>query len=245
MSTNSTPTAPDAILSILRAATLDGSGITLNGQLDRKDYDAVNKFLTASGAAWDRKAKRHLFTTPAAAQKISDLLSTGTVRDDKKHFQAFYTPPAIIDWMIQLAEIEDHHDVLEPSCGDGRIVRAVKAICPSACITAVELDPSKTVAEADLMVHADFMDLTMVDLGCFRTILMNPPFTLGQDIAHILHARHFLRPGGRLVGICANGPKQQDKLGSIAKFYDPLPANTFKESGTGVNAALVLLEYAS
>jgi 16S rRNA G1207 methylase RsmC len=41
---------------------------------------------------------------------------------------------------------------------------------------------------------------------------MNPPFANGDDIKHITHA---LKPGGRLVAICANGPRQNDKLRSV------------------------------
>ncbi len=44
---------------------------------------------------------------------------------------------------------------------------------------------------------------------------MNPPFANGQDIKHITHALRYLSPGGRLVAICANGPRQNDKLRPI------------------------------
>jgi 16S rRNA G1207 methylase RsmC len=44
---------------------------------------------------------------------------------------------------------------------------------------------------------------------------MNPPFANGDDIKHITHALKMLNPGGRLVAICANGPRQNDKLRSV------------------------------
>jgi len=40
---------------------------------------------------------------------------------------------------------------------------------------------------------------------------MNPPFENGADIKHIQHAMKMLKPGGRLVAICANGPRQQPR----------------------------------
>jgi 16S rRNA G1207 methylase RsmC len=71
---------------------------------------------------------------------------------------------------------------------------------------------------------------------------MNPPFADGADIKHILHARTFLNPGGKLVAICANGPRQQAALQPLASSWEPLPAGTFKESGTNVNTVLLTIE---
>ena len=53
-----------------------------------------------------------------------------------------------------------------------------------------------------------------------------------------------LKPGGRLVAICANGPRQNERLRPQCAEWIDLPAGTFKESGTGVNAALVVIERA-
>lgn len=74
---------------------------------------------------------------------------------------------------------------------------------------------------------------------------MNPPFANGADIAHILHARRFLAPGGRLVAICAGGPRQAAKLRPLVEAcggeWEPLPAGTFKDAGTGVSTVLLTL----
>jgi hypothetical protein len=67
---------------------------------------------------------------------------------------------------------------------------------------------------------------------------MNPPFKMGRDIKHILHARTLLAPSGRLVAICANGPRQRAKLMPIADEWHDLPEGTFKGEGTKVNAAI-------
>jgi 16S rRNA G1207 methylase RsmC len=78
-----------------------------------------------------------------------------------------------------------------------------------------------------------------VDLGKFDRVLMNPPFQNADDIKHIQHAISFLNPGGVLVAICANGPRQQEKLKPLAESWEVLPAGTF--AGTGVNAALLVI----
>jgi uncharacterized protein YcaQ len=75
---------------------------------------------------------------------------------------------------------------------------------------------------------------------------MNPPFENGADIKHIQHAMHMLKPGGRLVAICANGPRQQAILKPLAEnsggWWEDLPAGTFAEQGTNVNTALLVIE---
>jgi 16S rRNA G1207 methylase RsmC len=71
---------------------------------------------------------------------------------------------------------------------------------------------------------------------------MNPPFHNGADVVHILHALKFLKPGGRLVAICANGPRQQAELRPLATTWEELPEATFAEQGTNVRAALMTVQ---
>ena len=87
---------------------------------------------------------------------------------------------------------------------------------------------------------ADFLSVTD-GLGLFPRIIMNPPFENGADIKHIMHAQKFLKPGGKLVALCANGPRQQAALKDMADHWEPLPAGSFKEQGTGVNVAMLVL----
>ena len=54
------------------------------------------------------------------------------------------------------------------------------------------------------------------ELGTFDRIVMNPPFDHGADIRHIEHARGKLKPGGRLVAICAAGPRQRERFEATA-----------------------------
>lgn len=78
---------------------------------------------------------------------------------------------------------------------------------------------------------------------------MNPPFQDGVDIEHIRHAVKFLKPGGRLVALCANGPRQRAALKTLAEdsggSWEDLPTGVFKAEGTGVNVALLVIEGAT
>jgi protein-L-isoaspartate O-methyltransferase len=158
--------------------------------------------------------------------------------------QLFPTPPDLAARVVELADLHEGHTILEPSAGTGNLVRAVRAVAPEAKIEAVEINHS--LAEglgrwATSVRCADFLALNG-ELGTFDRILMNPPFSHGEDIKHIDHARTKLKPGGRLVAICANGPRQRERFEPVATAWIDLPAGSFKEQGTNVNAAIVVID---
>jgi 16S rRNA G1207 methylase RsmC len=71
---------------------------------------------------------------------------------------------------------------------------------------------------------------------------MNPPFHMRLDIRHILHARQFLKPGGRLAAICMAGPRREAVLRPLAASWEPLEPGTFKEAFTHVAAVLLTIQ---
>jgi 16S rRNA G1207 methylase RsmC len=88
------------------------------------------------------------------------------------------------------------------------------------------------------LIHDNFTTLEPVQQ--YDAVVMNPPFEKWQDIAHIQHALQFVKPGGKVVAICAGGPKQVEQLQPIADHWEALPTGAFKESGTGVNTVLAV-----
>lgn len=159
--------------------------------------------------------------------------------------QLFPTPNDVAARMVELAEIEPGHAVLEPSAGTGSLLGAMggrmfghNPECGN--VVAVEIN----AALADRLrqefpltrVLADDFLACNGNLGDFDRIVMNPPFKNGDDIKHIQHAMTLLRPGGKLVAICANGPRQQAKLQPLADSWEELPPDTF--TGTSVRAVL-------
>ena len=80
---------------------------------------------------------------------------------------------------------------------------------------------------------------------------MNPPFENLQDIDHVLHAFKFLKPGGRLVAVMSPGPffRKDRKCQDFREWFDSLggeavdlPEGSFKESGSGINTKLVVID---
>lgn len=157
--------------------------------------------------------------------------------------QLFQTPAALAMRMTQLADIRPGDWVLEPSAGMGAILNQLDWRIMGGTVTAVEIDHSLINLLRARFPHAfvheaDFLEIAP-RLGTFDRIIMNPAFINGQDIKHIKKAAGLLNPGGRLVAICADGPRQRDQLGSWATTYETLPPGTFKDSGTMVSAALL------
>jgi phospholipid N-methyltransferase len=161
--------------------------------------------------------------------------------------QLFPTPQAVAERMAELAGLEAGQRVLEPSAGTGALVDvARRSVVGDLEMVAMEINHSLAKALAARwpgvsVINADFLDCAGVEKK-FDRVLMNPPFLNAIDIKHILHARRMLKPNGRLVALCANGPRQRDALQSIATHWEDLPAGSFKEAGTNVNVALLVLD---
>lgn len=159
--------------------------------------------------------------------------------------QLFPTPPALAKSLVTMADIREGDRVLEPSAGTGNIIREIPDFANVHALE-INLDLARNLAntfqdrEKVRIDEADFLQCAGA-FPKFDKIIMNPPFENGADIKHILHARTLLKPGGKLVALCANGPRQQAQLKPLAEYWEPLPADTFKESGTGVNTAIVIL----
>ena len=163
--------------------------------------------------------------------------------------QLFPTPPALAARMVELAGIEAGDRVLEPSAGTGNLAKAIRSAVPDAHLDLIEIDPrlcSILKTSGFEVSCCDFLAASMPvcpdSEDGHDCVLMNPPFSKGQDVAHILHALKFLKPGGRLVALCANGPRQQAELRPLATNWEELPEGTFAEQGTNVRAALMTVQ---
>ncbi|KKL73648.1 hypothetical protein LCGC14_2072800 [marine sediment metagenome] len=165
-------------------------------------------------------------------------------------FNLFQTPPALAERLAGYLLPVDG-GILEPSAGLGRLYRAIRDAGHAGPVVMVEQSPQCCRELYELTVedqHAtlkqgDFLTRTAADLGgFFDGVIMNPPFKQWRDIKHIRHARTLLGPAGRLVSICANGPRQRAALMDEATDWIDLPPGSFIEEGTHVNAAIVVVD---
>ncbi|MGF2415324.1 methyltransferase [Citrobacter freundii] len=242
------------VLNVLSAAECNGPQLFLTGQLDRNLYTRTNKVLEAAGGKWNRKAKAHIFDTDAS-DRIEQIILTGDVVVPKDDFEFFPTPPEIANRVVELAEITNEMQVLEPSAGRGALVLAVKERAPESMISMFELMPDNNKHLQDLKLHecgigepTDFLEVNPFDV--FDRVVMNPPFSRQADIKHVTHALKFLKPGGRLVSVMASSVTfRSNKLTSDFRqlieerggHIEALPEGAFKSSGTMVNTVIVVI----
>lgn len=238
----------DEVLAVLSRAETNGFELKLTGQLDRKLYERTNKVLEAAGGKWNRKAKAHIFESEAL-NRVDEIILSGEVEIPKDEFNYFPSPPAVVERLIELAEIKPGMQVLEPSAGRGAI--AVACAERGADVDCVEL----MEANYDALCADD--RLKRVKRGCFLEhgvieaydrIVMNPPFKGQADIKHVTHALKFLKPGGKLVSVMAASVgfrenrltnEFRDLITERGGRIEALPDGAFKESGTMVRTVIV------
>nr|ELR5099915.1 methyltransferase [Providencia rettgeri] len=259
------------VLAVLSEARVEGNKLFLEGQLDRRLYTNTNKVLEAAGGKWNRKEKAHIFDGSAEG-RIDGIILSGSVVVPKDDFNFFPTPEKIINTMVTSANIQDGDRVLEPSCGDGRIVKAVAKAAKNLNIVAVELDekrvqqlnsdpeitslvnPEFTGTSLEL-VNADFLSHEMDEK--FDVIIMNPPFKNKADIKHTNRALDLLlsggvyTQGGRLRGILSAGvlfredaltKAFRERVKLLGGSFTELEDKAFKESGTMVKTVLLEID---
>lgn len=255
-------------LVILSQLAIADNTVRIVEQLDRKAYTNVNAVLETLGGKWNRKAKAHLFPPEVEIEEaVAAVITTGevdTIRDQRKRLGWFPTPEPVAAQLFELADISSPRhpgtlgremQVLEPSAGEGHLVKHVGQHSRTARITAIELDPARAAALRLVCttIEADFLDVKPSDLPPQDRVVMNPPFCKsgkGDHLDHVQHAMGFLRPGGRLVSVLPSSARfNQNKrheafrawAGEHGAAWHDLPPFSFKASGTGVNATVLVL----
>jgi hypothetical protein len=255
------------VRAILERSNITSSTLKLPQQLPRNLHDAVMKVIKNCGGEWKRGPQCHVFSGDPRA-KLGLTLTTGVSMDLKKAYQFFPTPPELAASVANRVHATGR-SVLEPSAGQGSLVRQLLRLNSPSRVAMIELNPEnipylsrrnlvgRLLEDPDYnhLVHCgDFLTLTPatapIGLRCqFERILMNPPFNKGQDLKHIVHAvTHWLKPGGTLTAITL--PHDNDAISAALGDADDLcswttediDAGAFKESGTNIRTSLLLLE---
>jgi len=165
----------------------------------------------------------------------------------------FPTPPSVCSEMVEMAEITDGMDVLEPSAGNGNIADAIKSITGVVCDVCEVSSELRAILEAKGYNVVDF-DFLSYNEKKYDRIIMNPPFSNRMDGEHIQHAYSLLKPNGRIVAIAGEGiffgsDKKavafRDWLDATNSDVQKLPEKTFTDKSlyatTGANARLIVI----
>lgn len=248
-------------IEILQKCTVDGLIVRLpEGQLERKLYQDVAKALELIGGKW-KGGKVMGFVFQEDPTDLLAQIAGGENRNLKKEFQFFETPDELADKLVGLAlsgmpeavfEAERRR-ILEPSAGQGAIIRAIWRAWPTVHVYAYELmdinrEFLKKMSQVKLSAIPDF--LTCENRLDFHIIIANPPFSGNQDIDHVKQMYKRLADGGRLVSVMSESwvlgsQKKQiqfrEWLQSVdAKVLD-IDKGAFKSSGTMVGGKIVVI----
>lgn len=242
-------------LAVLDRCTTSPCVVVLpEGKLPRELYVKVDKVLKAAGGKWNRSTKAHVFTEDAT-DVIEQALLTGQIGNPKQELGVFYTPVALARKAAQALRVgQAGLCLLEPSAGMGALAKAAREAGISD-ITCLDILPKHVEACKNLgfyVATGDFMQWG-VPSPVYDRILMNPPFAKQADAQHFLRALRWLKPGGRIVAIMSAAVTFRETVyyrqirgmvanGGMGCQIVPLPADSFKESGTGVNTALVIYD---
>lgn len=167
----------------------------------------------------------------------------------------FPTPRPAIEDMLDRADIQPGHTVLEPSAGKGDILDAIRERHPDAQAHALEYNATLRdilQKKGHNVVGNDALD----HVGQYDRIVMNPPFENGQDAKHVRHLyENHLAPGGRLVAITSEGPFSRSQkadqefrewLESVGGVHEPMPEGSFAGNDafrkTGVRTRMVTID---
>lgn len=208
-----------------------------NVALDRLRDLQIDTVLAGASMAADRER----------FQRLENRHANGAAPVAVSAFQLFQTPSDLAATLVALLELSGSDRVLEPSAGLGRILDAVAPFKPRETV-AVEVATQlcahlyKQERRGVVLRQRDFLTCTPEELGRFDAVAMNPPFHMRADITHILHALRFLRPGGRLAGICMDTHHRKEALRLRCSVWEPMPAGAFRSEGTNVPTVLFLME---
>lgn len=222
----------------------------------------------------------HLFFAPEALEQVNKALAEyyGEVLPDcpeatprraastevSKDLQFYRTPDAVADELVARAGLRDGDSILEPSCGDGAILDAVRRYCdretyycrednrqknPRVSGLGIEVDSGRAQqaeAKGYSVVCKNFLQVTPNPR--FDVVLMNPPFYGKHYQKHVEHGRKFLKPGGRLYAILPITAVTDHGFVEPGRGWDrwkDLPVGSFSESGTNINTGIATFGPAS
>lgn len=246
----SKPIDHETLVLLETSVEVEGDGLKITRQLDRKEYTKLNKVLEAIGTKWNRKAKLHVPVNGALPEDLLDeVLQVGKV-PDANPYDFYRTGEEVAEGLVGTAiemflEGNSNHtrkriNFLEPSCGDGALIAAIQAVCArygyEPWVEAWDIEPAmvKSLSRFDSThgpgnVSGNLGDfLNQEDLPKTEIVVMNPPFTApGNPTAYIDHVKHAydqLPTNGVLAAIVPSTymTRESSKVKSLRDLMDPL-----------------------
>lgn len=222
--------------------------------LGKELYGKVKAVLVGYGGVWKGGKTQAFVFSRDPREALKEAMGSGKAVNVRKVLQAFFTPEDLAQRVVAAACVEQGQSVLEPSAGEGSLVKVLLGEGLGLDIVAVEIDGHHCGLLRSKFGGSDGFHLIEDDFFAanlsptFDRVVMNPPFAKGAAAAHVMHAWSLLKPGGKLVAIMPAGvsngtTKALLKLQKEVLAYgtvEDIPAGAFKEAGTGIATSLLV-----
>ena len=215
--------------------------IGYRGELPKATQKEIDHILTTCGGVVNIESKAfkaYKFDYDFLATVRYDLISSRTIPESVS-YQFYPTPQVLGQEVVDRAQIESHHSVLEPEAGNGDMADLI----PSKNLTCVELCELRVnilKAKGHITHKADFLEWSKDHHGEFDRILSNPPYRKNQALRHVQASFDCLKPGGIMTAILPPTLKDKIKLdNSIVIWSDSIP-KAFKNTGITVRIVTII-----
>lgn len=165
-----------------------------------------------------------------------------------KDLQFYPTPKRVIETILDeigiYAPQEWRRDefkplrILEPSCGDGRIMAEIRK--RGHHVFGIEVDANRAQQARDSglgVMTGNFLEQPPAPQ--YDRVVMNPPFYGRHYVKHVRHALKFLTPGGFLVSVLPASAHYDHK--ELEGRWEDLPVASFAESGTNIPTGYLII----
>ena len=247
------------VIEVLERSIISDNVLRLPEQLDRKLYEKVAKAIKGVNGKWNKKVQGFTFEHENVEEFIARIIDGENI-NLKKEYQMFFTPEKVADYVVtnylygfSKSEIEKF-DILEPSAGQGSLIKSFRKEYQKAKFFAVELEDSNRaiLSKMENILLSPIKNFMMIpERFKFDIILANPPFSKNQDIDHISKMYRMLKPNGILLSFSSpHWEHAQEKkceafrtfLNSVEAETYPFPAGQFGESGTNIKTILIYIK---
>lgn len=246
-------------------AVLDGRAIAWKSRYKEGEYQTLDRGLTIRKFS---NGNAHIFFTSSTLLDINRALAEfyGEVLPDaedddakpqastavSKDLQFYWSPPEVIAKAMDVAGIYMRQDysrseapayrVLEPSCGDGRILDELRARgCRPFGIEVHAGRAAEARGKGHSVLTGNFLEQPARPE--FDYVVMNPPFYGRHYVKHVRHALEFLKPGGTLVSILPATAHYDHQ--ELEGQWTDLPVGSFSEAGTNVPTGILKIRRAA
>lgn len=169
---------------------------------------------------------------------IEEIIKTGEI-PHYKSYQFYPTPESIAKDAVEMAEIGEHDQCLEPSAGIGGLADFMPKD-RTLCVEISELHSKILKEKGFKVITGDFLKLADETNKRFDRIVMNPPFSEGRWKAHLDAACKLLNKNGKLIAILPSSAKGKELVKGFKHTYSNEYNGEFKS--TSISVVILKLE---